>query len=104
MLRQQGEVVRLPPRGEGNAHAPIREVVDEAPLLSDSDRVVEWKHAAPGPDLHASRQGRDRSACHGGVGVETPERMKVSLRRPDGGKPVLVSKLCALGEQAILLG
>src|SRR5690606_5385314 len=99
----QGEVVRLPSGRERNADATRREVVDERPLLGHPNGVMERAHAAPGADLHALGDHRERRARDGWIRIEAAERVEVPLGRPHRREAVLIGEAGALEQEAILL-
>src|SRR5207244_363062 len=100
-LRREREVARVPARREGDAGPPVREVIDDRPLLRDADRVMEREDDAPRADADARRRGGERRAGDGRVRVEAAEGVEVPLRRPDRAEAVRVGEASALEEEAV---
>ncbi len=104
VLGAEGEVVGVPAGGEGDADAPVRQVVDDRPLLGDAQRVVQGQNHAPGADVDVLGQRRQGRAGDRRIGIEAAEGMEVALGRPHRGKAVGVGELCPFEQEPILAG
>ena len=103
VLRLNHEVVRLPACGEGDADAAVRQVVDHRPVLGDTHRVMQRRHAASRADLNVLGARRNRCADHRRVRVQSAEVVEVTLGRPHGFKTIAIGKFGAVQQHLVLL-
>ena len=102
-LGSKDEVIRLPARGKGNPHPTLREVVDERPLFSDTNGVVQGQHTTAGANLDIPGHCGQRGTGDGGIGILTAKGMKVAFRRPHRIKTMLIGELRSFDEQLIFV-
>ena len=100
---RDGEVVRLPPGGKGDADPSVREVVDERPFLRDADWAVQRRDATSCADLDSFGNGRDCRARHRRIWIESAERMEVPFRRPNRLETVPVGEPGAFEQKTVLV-
>ena len=103
VLRTKNKIIELPAGGEGQCDPTVAEVVNDGPLLGDSDRMVERGHATAGADTEALRDSCERGTGDGRIGVRTAERVEMAFRSPHSFKAVAIEILRALDHQAILI-
>ncbi len=104
VMRRQREVAHVPARGDGDAGAPAREIVDRRPFLGHALHLVQRQHHAAGAQLDALGAHRQRGIEQRRVRVEAAHRVEVPLGGPDRLEAVAVGVFGRFQVEAVLVG